>query len=149
MKKITVKSIRTLITQEASVVHEDDSLLTVAREIIRDPKTRSVYVVNSKDKLVGIIPVIELVQYIYFDMIPQDYITYRFPLLLSGETLAKDIMLPPVYVKDDESLKSALIKMFKNNLKEIPVVDEELHVIGDLNILELIKVWVELNSNAP
>ncbi len=148
MKRLKVKNIRMMITQEASVVDEDANLVNVAEAIVDDPKTRSVYVLNRDKKLVGIIPVIELVQYLYYDNIPQEYILYRFPMLLSSEPKAKDIMLPPVWVKDDESITSAFIKMFKNNLKELPVVDDDMHVIGDLNILELIKAWVEVNKNA-
>ncbi len=149
MKRLKVGNIRNLITREASIVREDDNLLKVAEEIVRDPKTRTVYVVNSDGKLVGLVPVLELVQYLYYDSIPMEYIMYRFPLTLSREPRAKDIMLPPVYVKDDESLQSALVKMFKNGLKELPVVDDRLHVIGDLNILELITAWVEMNRHAP
>ncbi len=143
-----VKDIRNLITQEASIVKEDDPLLKVAQEIVRDPKTRAVYVVNNENKLVGIIPVIELVQYLYYEYIPQEYILYRFPVILSTEATAKDIMLPPIYVHDHEDISQALIKMFKNNLKELPVVDDNMHVIGDLNILELIIAWIERVKNA-
>ena len=148
MKKIKVGNIRNLITQEASIVYENDNLLKVAEKIVEDPKTRAVYVVNSENKLVGIIPVIELVQYLYYEYIPPEYILYRFPLIMSGEPKAKDIMLPPLYVKDDDSLEDAFKKMFKNNLKELPVVDDEMRVIGDLNILELIEAWIEVNRHA-
>ena len=148
MKRLKVKNIRKMITQEASVVDEDTSLIDVAEAIVEDPKTRAVYVLNKEKKLVGIIPVIELVQYLYYENIPQEYVLYRFPMLLSTEPTARDIMLPPVWVKDDEDITSAFVKMFKNNLKELPVVDNEMHVIGDLNILELIKAWIEVNKHA-
>ncbi len=148
MKKVKVRDIRNLITQDASIVTEEDELQRVAEEIVRDPKTRAVYVVDKKQRLVGIIPVVELVQYLYSEYIPQEYILYRFPILLSGNPRAKDIMLPPVYVHDDESITSAFIKMFKNNLKELPVVDKEMHIIGDLNILEMIVAWLESVKNA-
>jgi len=148
MRKIKVRDIRNLITQEASIVHRDDDLLKVAKKIVEDPKTRAVYVVDDNEKLVGIIPVIELVQYLYSEYIPQEYILYRFPILLSGKPRAGDIMLPPVYVHDDEKITDAFIKMFKNNLKELPVVDENMHIIGDLNILEMIVAWIESVENA-
>ncbi len=148
MRKMKVRDIRNLITQEASVVDEDDDLLRVAEEIVKDPKTRAVYVVNKDKKLVGIIPVVELVQYLYSEYIPQEYILYRFPILLSGNPRAKDIMLPPVYVRDNENITDAFVKMFKNNLKELPVVDDDMHIIGDLNILEMIVAWIESVKNA-
>jgi len=149
MKKVRVSDIRNLITKNASVVKEDDSLLKVAEEIVRDPRTRSVYVIDKSGKLKGIIPVVELIQYLYYEYIPQEYIFYHFPLALSGEPVAGDIMLPPVYVHDKDKITDALKKMFKNNLKEIPVVDENMKIIGDLNILELISAWIEVYKNAP
>jgi len=149
MKKVRVSDIRNLITKNASVVKEDDSLLKVAEEIARDPRTRSVYVVDKSGKLKGIIPVIELIQYLYYEYIPQEYVFYHFPLALSGKPIARDIMIPPVYVYDRDSITDALKKLFKNNLKEIPVVDENMKIIGDLNILELISAWIEVYKNAP
>jgi len=148
MERIKVKNIKNLITQQVSVAHEDDNLLEVAEKIIEDPKTRSVYILDDRERLVGIIPVIELVQYLYCKYIPEEYISYHFPLKLSGEPKARDIMLPPVYVRDDDTLEVAFKKMFKNSLEELPVVDENMHVIGDLNILELIRAWVEVNKHA-
>ncbi len=146
--KRRVRDVRRLITQEPTVVREDDSLITVSKKIIEDPKTRSVYVVNSDEKLVGIIPVMELIQYLYYSEIPQEYVLYRFPMILATEAKAKDIMLPPEFVRDDDELGEALRKMFKNNIKELPVVDEDMRIIGDLNILELILAWLESVENA-
>ena len=148
MERIKVKNIKDLITQQVSVVHENDDLLKVAEKIIEDPKTRSVYVLDDKERFVGVIPVIELVQYLYCKYIPEEYLSYHFPLKLSGEPKARDIMLPPVYVRDDDNLEVAFKKMLKNNLEELPVVDENMHVTGDLNILELIRAWVEVNKHA-
>lgn len=149
MDRLRVGDIRKSITQNPTIAYETDSLVKVAEKIVEDPKTRAVYVLNSQDELVGIIPVIELIQYIYYEYIPTEYITYRFPLALSCEPKANDIMLPPVYVKDDDPIKIAFRKMFKENLKELPVVDDNMHVIGDLNILELIVAWLEMNKHAP
>lgn len=143
-----VKDIRNLITQNASTVREDASLLKIAEAIVEDQKTRAVYVINNENKLVGIIPVNEIIQYIYYEHIPEEYILYRFPVILSSNATAKDIMLPPVYVYDHEELTSALVKMFKNNLEELPVVDNEMHIVGDLSVLELISAWVHSVKNA-
>ncbi len=143
-----VRDVRNLITQEPTVARRDESLVEVARKIVENPKTRSVYVVDSQNRLVGIIPVIELVQYLYYRDIPQEYVLYHPPMALSKDTRAEDIMLPPEFVKDDDNLRDAIRKMFKNNLKELPVVDEDMRIIGDLNILELIVAWLESVENA-
>ncbi len=143
-----VRDVRNLVTITPSTVHEEEPLLSVAEKIVSEPKTQSVYVVDDDGKLKGIIPVMELIQYLYFSDIPQEYILYRFPVILSSQARARDIMLPPVYVRDEDKLSEALIHVFKNNLRELPVVDEDMHVIGDLNILELIIAWIESVKNA-
>jgi len=143
MERISVERVMSLVTKEASIVGEDSSLVEIAEKILEDPKTRTVYVVNSKGKLVGIIPVMELIQYLYAKYIPEEYKLYRIPMRVSVGSVAKDIMLPPVWVKKEESITSALRKMFKHGVQELPVVNEEMEIIGDLNILELINAWVE------
>ncbi len=146
MKK--VRDIRNLITPNASVVYENASLSKIAEEMIKDPKTTAVYVIDENKKLKGVIPLDELIQYIYYEYIPEDYIMYHFPLVLSNDATAQDIMLPPVYVKDTDTITDAFKKMFKNRMKEVPVVDEDMHVIGDLNMLELIMAWLSSVKNA-
>jgi len=146
MKK--VRDIRNLITPNASVVDENTPLSKVAEEIIKDPKTTAVYVIDKDKKLTGVIPLEELIQYLYYEYIPEDYILYHFPLIISKNATAQDIMLPPVYVKDTDSITDAFKKMFRNRMSEVPVVDDDMHVIGDLNMLELITAWLSSVKNA-
>ncbi len=145
MKRIKVKSVRSLITKIASVVKKDDDPMTIAKAIVSDPKTRSVYVVDNDNKLLGIIPVINFAQYLFYEYVPDEFLYYKAvkPLEIIK---AEDIMLPSAYVKENDSLETAFQKMFTENLKELPVVDDNLHVIGDLNILELVTAWIERNS---
>ncbi len=148
MPDIKVKNVRNLITQNAAIVGEDEGIETIARKIVEDPKTQTVYVVNKKNKLVGIIPVNEVLQYLYYEDIPVEFITYSFPISY-GNVRAKDMMLPPTFVRDDESLSDAFRVMFEHKLMELPVVDKDMRVIGDLNAMELIEAWLTRNKHAP
>ena len=145
MERMKVKSVRKLITQEASTVRRDAGAMEIAKAIVADPKTRSVYVVDSDNKLLGIIPVINFTRYLFYEYVPDEFLYYKAIKPLEDIT-AEDIMLPPVYVKENDDLRLAFQKMFSENLKELPVVDDEMHVIGDLNILELVTAWIEKNS---
>ncbi len=145
MERMKVKFVRKLITQEASTVRRDAGAMEIAKAIVADPKTRSVYVVDSDNKFLGIIPVINFTQYLFYEYVPDEFLYYKAIKPLEDIT-AEDIMLPPVYVKENDDLRLAFQKMFSENLKELPVVDDEMHVIGDLNILELVTAWIEKNS---
>ena len=145
MRRIKVSSIRRFITGQASIVSEDADPMEIAKKMIENPKTRSVYVADNNRKLLGLIPVSYLVQYLFFEYIPDEFLYYR--AIKPLETVkAKDIMIPPVYVKEDDSIDVAFQKMASHSIKELPVVNEDLRIVGDLNILELIISWINKNS---
>ena len=145
MKKLEVKYVHKLITEEVSCILEDADVMTIAKEIVKDPKTSSVYVINRDSKLLGIIPVANFAEYLFYEYIPDDLLYYKAVKPLELVT-AGDIMLPPVYVKETDTLDIAFQKMYREGLKELPVVDDEMHVIGDLNILEIITAWIRRNT---
>ncbi len=145
MKRIKVSKVRKFITQEASIVDKHAGLMEIAKKIVEDPKTRSVYVVDKDNRLIGIIPVNFLAQYLFYEYIPDEFFYYKAVKPLE-EVRAEDIMIPPVFVREEDTLNIAFEKMAGNDLRELPVVDNDMKIIGDLNILELIIAWVRLNS---
>ncbi len=134
----TVEEVMDLVTKTASTVREDAPLEDVLREMLRDPRTQSVYVVDPEGRLVGIVTMDMALKYLYSEFIPPRYLQFNVSLMEGSNARAKDIMLPPVYVKRSESIEDAFVRMFENHLTEIPVVDEEMHVVGDLHGIELI-----------
>ncbi len=138
-----VRDVKDKITREAAVVREDSTLRDITRALLEDPKTQAVYVVNSEGKLVGIITIHLITQYAYSEHIPPEYLQFRIDTIMGEKATAADIMLPPVFVKEDDDLGAAFAKMFENQLAELPVVNEELKIVGDLHQLELLKVWLE------
>ncbi len=145
MKRIEIKTVRSLITQNASTIRDTDDVMEIAKKMVEDPKTRSIYVLDKDERLVGIIPVQLFVQYLFYEYVPDEFLYYKVVMPLD-EVRAKDIMIPPVWVKDEEAIDSAFRKMAAHSIKELPVVDEDMKVIGDLNILELIIAWINLNK---
>ncbi len=144
MKSIEIVSdIMDIITRRPTLVYGNESLRNVALKIIKDPMTQAVYVVNDRDELIGIITLKIVLQYLYHDHIPPDYLEFDISVLQGENTLARDVMLPPIYVKKSTSLSEAFKIMFKYGIQEIPVVDDAMHVIGDLHGMELIHGWLK------
>ena len=141
--EITVKDVMRIITKKAATVREDSTLKSVLKEMVKDPKTQNVYVVNEKNQLTGIITINIALQYLYSDYIPPRYLEFDTTLLAGENTIAKDIMLPAVYVKENDKIQDAFVKMFQYHLYEIPVVDDEMHITGDLHAMELIVKRIE------
>ncbi len=148
MKETKVKEIRKLITIEPAVVLEDDDIKDVITIFIDNPVIRAVYVVDKKDNLVGIITIQDILKRISLDFSSisslysdSSFTGYNIALSRKNTTAGK-IMNPEVYyVHDDDPIESAFNLLFQNKAGEIPVVNDNGHLIGDLNIIELLVLW--------
>ena len=56
-------------------------------------------------------------------------------------------MIPPVWVKQGETVKHAFKRMHENGLPGLPVVDDRYHVIGYINLLELLAICMDEKEN--
>ncbi len=148
MKNTKVKEIRQFITVEAAIVLEDASIEEIIQIFIGNPITRAVYVVDKKDLLVGIISVHDILKKISVDFLSlssffsdSSFSGYKIASVMQDST-ARDLMNPEVYfVHDDDPIEKAFNLLFKYTAGEIPVVDKDEKVIGDLNIIELLVFW--------
>jgi len=141
MKKIKVKKVRRLITIKPTLVRENATLHQVAKDLISDPKTRAVYVVDEERRLKGIITLESIMKYAFRHHLGVESI--HPPVKFLTAERAEEIMIPPVYAKEEDTLEETLGKMLRHELEELPVVDEDLKVIGDLNMLEILSIWEE------
>ncbi len=140
---LKVENVMELITHAPAIVSQDSSLKDVLKEMIKDPKTQMVYVVDAHGKLVGVIPLSVALEYLYHEHIPPEEMHFNFSVLEGTRALAREVMLPPIFVKKNDTLSSAFRKMFEYHIYELPVVDENMHIIGDLHGMELVKRGIE------
>ncbi len=129
-----VKEVYQSVTEKAELVREDDSLPAVIQKVSRDPKSRSVYVVNEKEELVGIIDIRDLLR-----VAGAKYLHRETMTVISYLTAQKaaDIMQPPVSVSPEDDIQEALRLTVQHDLKDLPVV-EGGKVVGDLNCFEIL-----------
>ncbi len=147
MKNIKVKKARDLLTHRPSIISEDAPIQEVVKAIIDDPKHRALYVVDKNSNLIGIVDLRRVTRYIFPHLFEEDLIGRGIIDLVSSETAKDLIPHSPTYVTDDnDDLETAFRKMMENRLEEIPVVDKDMKVIGDLNLLELFQVWMKGKS---
>ena len=76
-------------------------------------------------------------------LIPLDDLRYLAGLADGAAwTIAADLMHPAVSVKLDDDLRSATMKMLANNLREIPVIDDDGKILGLLDEQEAAKAYI-------
>jgi len=142
IESVKIKDMRMLITSYSGFVDKQASLDDIAKMFIADPCLKSIYVVDNEQKLVGRITLKKLIKHEFMDLIPSSF-EYFDALEFIGDKSAQELMIPSYYVKDNDTLKTAFLKMYENNLEELPVVDDNLHLIGNIDLIELLTILIE------
>ncbi len=139
--------------EDLAIVRPEDSLETVIKALLLSPKTMSAYVVDEDGKLLGVISIWDILQATVAH--DPDTINSGSPSILFDRDFlqryafserARDLMREPVCVDLTHSLRRAYKLMIEHGLTEIPVVDNQGRVIGDLTLLELLKSAWNLDS---
>ncbi|MGQ9586982.1 MAG: CBS domain-containing protein [Thermoplasmata archaeon] len=134
-----------LIVTDPIVVTKGMGLHDVVDRVLADPRTRSAYVVDEKRRLVGMIGLTQMLAAIQgslslFEKGRQQARGKRVPLPFSVE----EYMVKPMTVTEDDRLLSALEKMMKHGMEDLPVVDEHSVLVGELNGFEILLLGSEV-----
>ena len=122
--EMKVKDVFQTITKGPDIVRESDSIQDVIQQVSKDLRTRSVFVVNQEEELVGIINV-------------RDLLRVAGAKYLQRHTLTVIPYLTPFSVSPEDEIDDALRLAVTHDLKDIPVV-EGGKIIGELNCFEIL-----------
>ena len=137
-----IKDMRMLVTAYPSFVQTTATTDDIAKAFIIKPNLKSVYVVDDKLRLLGNITLKNLIKHEFIGLVPSSF-EYFDALEFIGKKTAEDLMTRAIYVKDNDSLKDAFVKMYEHDVEELPVVDDDHHLIGNIDIIELLSYLIE------
>lgn len=139
-----------ILELQPALVPLDTPLDQVARVLLDHPRIHVVSVVNDEGRLVGVLDLRSLADDLFFHILPEEFLSEVFDLddvLRFAEKSAMrtvgDAMKPPVWVKRGETVKDAFVRMHEQGLSGLPVVDDRYHVVGYVNLLELMAVCLD------
>ena len=92
--------------------------------------------------LLGDITLKRLIKHEFIDLVPSSF-EYFDALEFIGRKTAEDLMTSATYVKDTDTLKEAFVKMYEHDTEELPIVDDNNHLIGNIDIIELLTYLIE------
>ena len=134
-----------ILNLEPTIVRPDTPLNETARLMLTHPRVHVVCVVADDGRLVGLLGLRALADDIFFHIMPEEFLKEISDLEEAMEyaertrmRTASDAMCDPVWVKHGETVKDAFERMHEHRLSGLPVVDERYHVVGYINLLELI-----------
>lgn len=137
------------------VVPVTASLREVAEQAVQNTGCRVIAVVDDARRLVGVLPVRALVNDVFLKIVPEEFLgeitdlegAMKYASHIGARTAA-DVMAPPVSVHPDESVRDAFERMHVHHLNGLPVTDPDEVVIGYVDQLELLMVWVRASGRA-
>ena len=117
----------------------------VARALAAHPGVRVACVVTGEGRLVGLLDIHTIAEDLLFYILPEELLREVTDLERVAEfatrvriRTAADGMQRPVWVKETDTLKQALMLMHENRLSGLPVVDEAYQVVGYIDLLGLL-----------
>jgi CBS domain-containing protein len=135
------------------IVGLGQSLREIAEQAVDNPGCRVIAVVDADLRLTGVIPVRVLVNDIFLKIVPEEFLSeildiegaLKYAEHVAART-AMDIQLPPVSVRSDETLRDAFHRMHDAKLNGLPIVDGDRRVIGYVDQLEMLLVWIRASG---
>jgi CBS domain-containing protein len=131
------------------VVEEDAGLLHICEQLSEAPGVHTVAVVDDSGRLTGIIPIRLLLDALFLHVAPEEFLADLQAMegveefgKVSRARSARDLMQPAVYVTMGDSVREAFSRMHERRLDGLPVVDGEMRVVGYLDRLQLIRIWL-------
>lgn len=136
-----VSDVQHLLVKNPTLVREDDDLDSVCASIVHDSKTRHVYVVDANNKFLGAIRMNKMVEYLF----PYTALVEKSAKVLKGKAASPDAKCAAdvmgernLFVKEKTSLSEVARIFMREQINELPVVDDNMNITGQINFYEII-----------
>ena len=152
----TVETAAVTLDLQPNLVEVDAPLTEAACRMLEHPRVHVVCVVSADERLVGLLDLPSLADDLFFHILPEEFMSeitdldqvMRFADQSRIRTVA-DAMQDPVWVKAGETVKDAFKRMHEHHLSGLPINDDRYHVIGYINLLELLAVCSTEDARSP
>ena len=145
LSSVMVKDVQHLIVENPSILTTEASISDLLDKIVEDTRSRHVYVVDAENQLVGSVRLNNTLEYLFptitlIDNLERPHIS-SFLDYSSAKKVA-DIMNPnPFFVYKETMLSETIKIMVREQVNELPVIDSKKKIIGEVNVLEIITYY--------
>ena len=135
------KLVGELMKTEYTSVPEDAAIYEAVQKIAARKRGKIACVVNRKGELKGVLTpkdILEALEVRKFGSTRERYFVGPEILHFLTSKYAKDIMSAPVSVHVNENIEEAINTMLDHGFYELPVVDKEMKVIGEISYFDIL-----------
>jgi len=153
LRDTPVDEVADILDLKPTIISPDTPLDEVANAMLTHPRVHVACVEAEDGRLVGLLGLREIADDVFFHITPEKFLSEISDLDevmefagRSAMRTASDAMQDPVWVKRGETVREAFRRMHENELPGLPVVDEQYHVVGYVNLLELLAIGLKRGS---
>jgi CBS domain-containing protein len=150
MKPILVKEVYRLLGKASITVSENSMLDYLVAFLGHEPHIQGIFFLDSHKRFSGMLSRFDLLRlFRLYSQKPGKEIMAEF-FAVARSKKAKDLELPDkrlFYVKENDTLQSALELMLDYEQNIIPVLDDEGTILGDLSLSEILSKALEADTN--
>lgn len=145
----TVAEASALLPTEPLSVSLDTKVAELAQRLAQRPQVRTIAVIDDSNHLLGIIPLTRLVDDLFLRVAPEVFLRHVLDPVTGADDIrahtaqtAHELMQEPLFVLNSTTIRDAFALMREHHIESVPIVDEEHRVVGQLDLIELLLLWL-------
>ncbi|MGD0818034.1 MAG: CBS domain-containing protein [Methanomassiliicoccales archaeon] len=143
---LLVEDVYELVVKDPSTINEGSKIREVFDEFLKHPVSRKVYVINEEGKLIGAVTTETLLRLLGYRVGVREFANWSLWRLMRDmlKEGVEGVLLKVPTLKRSDKLTKALKIMVEDHFTDLPVVDDEGKLIGELNSYEIFTKGREL-----
>ncbi len=151
LESLQVKNLLHRVVIEPDTIRHDATVEELLHKIIANPRTRHVYVVDDDGKLCGSVRMNTVVEYLFpyasLRVASNEWLLGALPRF--GETTLRDLTNEqPRWVTEETALTDMAEILMAEKINELPVVDGERRLVGQVNVYDVIATYLQEKAGA-
>ena len=140
IRDVKVKDVYETMVGKPALVYEDALLKDAVEAMTVNQISRKVYVIDSEGKLLGMISIETMLKQVGYKVGVREPGVISFLKFVTGifKENVTEFMQTPITITNEHKVLEALQKMVEYHLNDLPVIDEDGKIIGELNSLEIL-----------
>lgn len=141
METPSIRELLDLSSRRPTVVSTMATIPELVARMIEDPGSREIYVIDADGRYLGVVTAQRLAHVVFSHRLPISGSPIELLDLLSSETADHMLIRESISIHEDEALTRAIDLMFESGLIEIPVLNDDRTIVGNINLLDILAAW--------
>ena len=143
---MTFEDITSVLIKDSVTIRANTPVNELLEKFSANPNIQNVYVVDEMNKLIGVVNMTATVEFLFpFNsmILHQNDMTIGNMQSIRLQQTGQIMNTNPFYLKQGSTMYEAARILIEEKINELPVVNDDMTLIGQLNVYELIRTYLK------